>query len=573
MAAPVIITAFAPEELPALVAERKAIAAAMAGVEQRGSVRLLTEPNAGLDDLFRLLRTAGPDAAIFHYGGHANGQALLLAPMPGETETAHAAGLAQLLGQQPGLQLVFLNGCATQGQVQALLDAGVPAVVATRAPVEDERARETATGFYQALAAGSSIGEAWATTMKQLATSRGAAPAPATTRGRIVTGQAAPDPAAPLWGLWSAPGTPALDWRLPRESATAFAFAAAPTLPVDLQSMNQALARRLFPAFVPFSRDLQRKLEDLQERGAELDWETTKLGAIDSLPLPIGEGIRGLLASTAIDLSRLSRIAATYATTGRLLAYVAAGQLWEARIANPALALPDGLAPRLLAMVDAGDAVPDWFDIARQGFAALAAADLAKFMPDATAALARIGEGDLAASHQFLQALQGRLADPALAEDLTGFAADAQQHLGNVLADCGFLARYQLMTVREVLLEMTRLDRQQPRYRYRYVALERASTERVDNEQSLRFAADTRSVIMVDRQGFKDWLNLSPFVVDWNAIRRLPLFDLFLLDGLAGGTARYRRLADANRVEQFQQGGDDGVVDQLLDFRRRMGAA
>lgn len=53
---------------------------------------------------------------------------------------ANANGLARLLGQRPNLQLVFLNGCSTEGQVAELLAQGVKVVIATDAPVNDRKA-------------------------------------------------------------------------------------------------------------------------------------------------------------------------------------------------------------------------------------------------------------------------------------------------------------------------------------------------------------------------------------------------------------------------------------------------
>ncbi|MEZ4471740.1 MAG: hypothetical protein R3F60_13265 [bacterium] len=42
-----------------------------------------------------------------------------------------------MLSSQPGLQLVFLNGCSTEAQVRRLLDLGVPAVIATNRAIDD----------------------------------------------------------------------------------------------------------------------------------------------------------------------------------------------------------------------------------------------------------------------------------------------------------------------------------------------------------------------------------------------------------------------------------------------------
>ena len=50
-----------------------------------------------------------------------------------------AGGIAKLLGQQAGLKLVFLNGCANKEQVKNLHAAGVPAVIATAVKINDSK--------------------------------------------------------------------------------------------------------------------------------------------------------------------------------------------------------------------------------------------------------------------------------------------------------------------------------------------------------------------------------------------------------------------------------------------------
>jgi CHAT domain-containing protein len=100
---------------------------------------------------------------IFHYGGHANGSALQLEQGAGNAQVASSTGLAQLLGQQTELKLVFLNGCATQGQVELLLKSGVKAVIATSVPINDMMAVEFAEQFYQSLTNQASIAHSFTT--------------------------------------------------------------------------------------------------------------------------------------------------------------------------------------------------------------------------------------------------------------------------------------------------------------------------------------------------------------------------------------------------------------------------
>lgn len=93
---------------------------------------------------------------ILHFGGHADGEHLYFKDKGG-----HMTGIAENLSLHPQLKLVFLNGCNTQAQAKAYLDAGVPAVIATTCSVADGQAMQFAKSFYDALAKGHTLEEAF----------------------------------------------------------------------------------------------------------------------------------------------------------------------------------------------------------------------------------------------------------------------------------------------------------------------------------------------------------------------------------------------------------------------------
>jgi len=176
VAAPVILLTFANNQgdyLENLVRERKSISAALCGYEDQRYIRVHVEPDAGIDDLFDLFNRFPDQVAIFHYGGHADGTALQLMTASGANETAHADGLAKLMGLSKALRLVFLNGCATRDQVKSLLDQGVKAVIATAVPINDTMATEFAEQFYQSMAAGKSIKDSYESARAMIASRYG----------------------------------------------------------------------------------------------------------------------------------------------------------------------------------------------------------------------------------------------------------------------------------------------------------------------------------------------------------------------------------------------------------------
>lgn len=169
---PVVFLAFANElddHLAMLKAESRDVYRALQPLQDNDRIAVHREESSELDELYADLLRHDERVVIFHYGGHANGRMLQL-----EGGGAGARGLAALLGQQTGLKLVFLNGCATQGHVNLLLQAGVPAVIATSVPIGDKKAQEFSVAFYMALAEGQSIAEAFASGSALVEASHGA---------------------------------------------------------------------------------------------------------------------------------------------------------------------------------------------------------------------------------------------------------------------------------------------------------------------------------------------------------------------------------------------------------------
>lgn len=159
MLRPVIFFAFSNNQdthLPYLEQEQKDIAEALRPICDEQRVHIETSFSTRIEDVFTLFRHYQNQVVIFHFSGHASGYSLEM-----KGETAFAEGLADLLGEQKNLQLVFLNGCSTRGQVNGLLQAGIPAVIATQVPIEDDKAAVFASLFYKSLASGKTIEKAF----------------------------------------------------------------------------------------------------------------------------------------------------------------------------------------------------------------------------------------------------------------------------------------------------------------------------------------------------------------------------------------------------------------------------
>jgi len=157
----VIFTGFANpgKDLGYLSKEQKGIHDALHPLESKQELK----KHLWRDDLdtrayFELLQAWANQISIFHFGGHANSTQLGL-----YDHSAFFGSLAEELiaRNKDSLQLVFLNGCSTKAHVQTLFDLGVKAVIATSATVQDSLAAELAICFYENLAKGDDIDNAF----------------------------------------------------------------------------------------------------------------------------------------------------------------------------------------------------------------------------------------------------------------------------------------------------------------------------------------------------------------------------------------------------------------------------
>ena len=195
---------------------------ALQSAVQHRLCEVVIEANADADRIFSVFQDARyrNRIAVLHYAGHADEGRLLLESAAGGSPsgpsgqgTVHAAGLAAFLGGQRGLELVFLNGCSTAPQVQGLLDANCPAVIATAQAIDDQVAMEFATLFYRGLGGGAGLESAFNDAVAATRTTHGDSP-----RG-LYWGAVTDSP--PLaerwpWEIHIRPGAePARHWNLP----------------------------------------------------------------------------------------------------------------------------------------------------------------------------------------------------------------------------------------------------------------------------------------------------------------------------------------------------------------------
>jgi hypothetical protein len=166
---PVIFLTFANDKiddalyLRNLPKELHGIRMALDKAAKEGLCEVVERTAATVDDIFNTFQDPyyQDRIAVFHYGGHASGSQLMLETLDGGHGYSYSDGLVPFLAKQKGLKLAFFNGCSSQEQAMDLSEAGIPAVIGTATAIKDDIATELSGRFYNGLASGMSINEAW----------------------------------------------------------------------------------------------------------------------------------------------------------------------------------------------------------------------------------------------------------------------------------------------------------------------------------------------------------------------------------------------------------------------------
>ena len=308
---PVILLVYANDRvdpsrhLRNLSAEIGLIRDALQPAEQAGLCQVLIEANAGADRIFSVFQDPRYRSriAVLHYAGHADEYRLMLESAAGGTPAdqgaAHAAGLAAFLGEQRGLQLVFLNGCSTAPQVQGLLDAGCPAVIATSQAIDDGVAMEFAARFYQGLGGGIGLESAFKAAVAAARTTHGDSP-----RGLYWGSASEPTPLAERWP-WDFHTKPGADraqhWNLPEAADDPlFGLPALPQLDLPTSPFRHLSWFDREHAEVFFGRPFQvRELFD-------------RITAPDAPPILLFYGQSGVGKSSVLAAGLLPRLEASH---------------------------------------------------------------------------------------------------------------------------------------------------------------------------------------------------------------------------------------------------------------------
>jgi len=520
MELPVVFLTFANDKsahLGLLDEERKMICEHLIPLESKQFFQLYREPTATTEDIIEYLTKFKDRVILFHYSGHADSDNLMMTDQEGD-----AAGIAQLLAQQDNLKLVFLNGCSTLGQVDLLLELGIPAVIASSVPINDHTAKDFAANFYLALVNDHNLKEAFEIAAGGVKFREGS---DIHIHRGLKPRMAQPEEKLP-WGLYLNEKNPdVLSWKLPKSSHKEIIIKSAVTSFGDRNKfvVNNLLTQELFQAFAPYNDFLEFALFKHQ-KGEDIDIRKIRQSIMDCLPAPIGDQVRRLFALDEINLERLEQLIHTYNSLVELLTFTLLTQLWDVKYNNPQMDIPAASLDVISHYFELPTGELSYYDYFKLLSAIRQIFDdnNVDYFVDELSDLRRLIYEDLeyTAAHQYIQKIKKQLyqtQEKLAADEVTDYCMEIEKHLGKVFNTFGFLVRYKLVTIKEI--ELIKARHQDPKYRVIKVHLDNITAGLLDEKSVYDTFTDSNSVILLkSKKDLKEYLNLSPFIIDENAL-------------------------------------------------------
>ncbi len=475
------------------------------------------------------------DTILFLFSGHAGPDQLSLTDGEGDSD-----GIAGLLGKCKKLELVILNGCSTVSQVAALLNNGVPIVIATSAPVGDQTATQFSISFFKELSNGSTIRDAFNRSIQKARVYGKIEGAEITSRG-LVTGEEKTD--QPLWGVYYLPEQESLldTWQLPMDLR--------PTTDKDINI------------------DLIQSLKDISEKD-ENNIVTAAPGenVIDNtmgrLPYMISEPIRKLRALpqsgdknesmfyVSGSKERFGMLLFAYRAVINLCTYILLAELWDKGLMEKDQAFLTAecrnLIESTLFNVSTTENSPSTLrllqlllEIINNKKPSLENKKSPYFLEEVDSLYDELNKDE---SKKALEDLEKKLLEQTILSKNPGMlrlCLETEKSFAEVLYVFGFMIKYNLTSVPTI--EYLKYGRQsEPFYRHRIVKVFHHDymLEEKDDHISSISSLDSTSVILgkysVSLPEYN--LNLSPFLVDKNAFEKSTKADLhYLLFYLAKG--------------------------------------
>lgn len=568
---PTFLFAYANDEARSLrlSEEERLLREVLAPAHDQRRIETLQLGHATLEGVYKAFNRFHNRIAIFHYGGHSDHEFLNL-----EDKMARSSALSTLIGQQKNLQLVFLNGCANRKQVQHLFDNKVKAVIATYAPVNDERATQFAHQFYHALANGKNIKNAF-DTAKGFVLNDDNQFVIHYTRDASFVG--IDDDALFPWGLYVQDES-VLEWTLPPVPNKKKVQDFLQEVTLNLADVNEELVLNTVSGMAEHQPNFKVLFDMYQQQPSSTMFNTLQNMLLDSLPSMMSVQIRDLFTPEGKSQGRvrLRELSEAYSTLARLLCSIAMANLWDVAAAVGGQNKPLVIRPSYLEDIKkyirwspiSGTPV-DYLWLVRTISCIFKENSITPYVKELVTLDEKFQDATpVYDAYRFLeQQLRQRLIAGNIARpEVEALCKASEHHLSVLLRAASFLCNYQVVTVKTISVDFPRRD-PKPAFIHQKAILKGRDYATIDMAPMRSENVNSNNSVFITRDLESEGLslNLSPFVIDQNAFKQKQqcLPKIYFFNGLQEETLHFLHADTKDLDFVISEAADDPLYKNL----------
>ena len=563
---PVFLFAFANDKGNSLrlEEEERQLRAIFAPLHDQGKIEFHSLGSTTLDDIYYAFNRFHNRIALFHYGGHSDGNFLHLKDTGDRSEN-----LATIMGMSNKLKVVVINGCKNQQQVNDLFEKGVQSVIATNAKIEDNKALVFSNHFYENLVGGKNLREAFET-----AASRVKNDDPTLNYSYRSIGFDSEDLSDQFEWELRCSNENLSSWTLPIANPPIENPNFTEEVSLVSPEINKALVKLAFEGISQYDTHCKSMLELYEKNPTPRNFANLQKQLIDTYPSSLSIQLRDLFTPEGREKGRerLRELNEAYLTVLRLIVSISLADLWRALMDEKTFQPKNGFIIReeyrsdLKKFFELKTTTSDSFDygwLLSTIRRILKDNDHAPFISESDILLNSFATYDEAfQAYQYLeQHLRKRLLSKNIdVSEVETLCYTSEEHLGKLLKTCGFLSAYQLVTVKDIDVKLPKRV-QNPQFVHKSAILMGHDNQMLMEEPVTRTSFTNNNSVLVtkDIYGDSDQLNLSPFVIDGNAfkLKKEKLPKIYFFKGWADTSVVYE-LAETLR-EYF-------VIDERIDI-------
>lgn len=276
-------------------------------------------------------------------------------------------------------------------------------------------------------------------------------------------------------------------------------------------------------AIVPYAETVRDLIEEAKRKRRETKMRDLRVAVIDAFPTPVGTHLRKLLQSEDVSTDRLTKIVNVYSIAAQFLAYIMLAQLWDEKHQNKQMLIDDLHRDQLKLFLSLNpDEVKNYnyIELIRTLGDIFEANNVKPFVAEFDDLRKEFyADSDFRKACAFLEELKEVLKGKVSSDEVESFCVQAENHLCEVFKHIGFSTKYTLMTIKRI--DLIKERHKDPEYLHNLVILDKLTAafgELDDVLYSTSFTENESVILLYDEDDVKPNLNLSPFLIDENAL-------------------------------------------------------